>query len=626
MSFLKIHIYLILVLIGITFIIPQRGVAQDQVIDSINAIVSEKKGEAYIDAFGDEVFKLVESDKLTNPKSLYHLLQVAKSLHYYKGIAKSYYLFGQYYSNKGMLDSAAFYLHKSDTIARAKKMDFEQVQTNGLLAEIAFDQQNHDKYFQLAQEAIDLAKKNNFQDELAVLHANMGKYYDTKQVYDSSLFYYYKAIEYFEPRNNFKQLATLYNNVGGLQTTLKNYAKAKELLEKGVEIALKSEYLKALFLLYSNLAVVYKQQNEFEQARSYQEKALQLAKRLQYVDNLATIYANIGSLYSNENQFRLAKQYYDSSLIICEQTGLAYGVMLNNLNIGLAYLHLQEEDSALIYLKEAETLAKKFESYQLQVVIYEAIHQAFKTKDLFEPALEYLHLSKRINDSLMSSEREQQILELQYKYENALEKQQVLELESQLLQRQSQNRYYVILILIIFSIAIVISAYYIIKQRKTNYLKQQAELMLRNAHAELAYKKRELVNNTMQLSQMLEKIKNADETLLKISISQPNDKDQMIEEARKYLKNINPGTSWNEFERRFQEVFPEFTKNLLENHPDLSPNELRICSLLRLSLSSKEISALTNRSVRTVENTRFLIRKKLGLGSENNLISYLLSI
>ncbi|MCF8365988.1 MAG: LuxR C-terminal-related transcriptional regulator [Bacteroidales bacterium] len=60
-------------------------------------------------------------------------------------------------------------------------------------------------------------------------------------------------------------------------------------------------------------------------------------------------------------------------------------------------------------------------------------------------------------------------------------------------------------------------------------------------------------------------------------------------------------------------------------HPELSPTEIKICSLIRLSMTSKDISILTNRSIRTVESTRSSIRKKLNLGSDTSLSGYLLS-
>lgn len=101
------------------------------------------------------------------------------------------------------------------------------------------------------------------------------------------------------------------------------------------------------------------------------------------------------------------------------------------------------------------------------------------------------------------------------------------------------------------------------------------------------------------------------------------------EENRKKLKLLvkslkiasKPQNAWKEFELRFNEVHVDFAKSLQAKYPELSRTEIRVCSLLRLSLSSKEIA---QRSFRTVEKTRSNIRKKMGLEKEQNLTSHIL--
>jgi DNA-binding CsgD family transcriptional regulator len=65
---------------------------------------------------------------------------------------------------------------------------------------------------------------------------------------------------------------------------------------------------------------------------------------------------------------------------------------------------------------------------------------------------------------------------------------------------------------------------------------------------------------------------------------------------------------------------------LLEKYPDLSPAELKICALLSSNMSSRSVADITNRSVRTVENTRNNIRKKMKLTKTENLVSHLIRL
>jgi DNA-binding CsgD family transcriptional regulator len=62
----------------------------------------------------------------------------------------------------------------------------------------------------------------------------------------------------------------------------------------------------------------------------------------------------------------------------------------------------------------------------------------------------------------------------------------------------------------------------------------------------------------------------------------------------------------------------------LKKYPNLSLTELKLCALLVLNISSKEIGELTSRSVRTIEFTRLNIRKKMNLPTDENLVKHLI--
>ncbi len=83
---------------------------------------------------------------------------------------------------------------------------------------------------------------------------------------------------------------------------------------------------------------------------------------------------------------------------------------------------------------------------------------------------------------------------------------------------------------------------------------------------------------------------------------------------------------WKEFETRFNELNEGFISRLTERYPSLSPAEIRLCALLRLQMSTKEIAEMLNRSPRTIEYTRNSVRKKMDLQTGDNLVHYLLKI
>ncbi|MEY4703379.1 MAG: hypothetical protein RIR96_1276, partial [Bacteroidota bacterium] len=65
---------------------------------------------------------------------------------------------------------------------------------------------------------------------------------------------------------------------------------------------------------------------------------------------------------------------------------------------------------------------------------------------------------------------------------------------------------------------------------------------------------------------------------------------------------------------------------LKETYPTISPNEIKLCTYLRMNLSTKEIAQLMNISVRGVEIGRYRLRKKLGLATEVNLFDHLIQL
>ena len=84
--------------------------------------------------------------------------------------------------------------------------------------------------------------------------------------------------------------------------------------------------------------------------------------------------------------------------------------------------------------------------------------------------------------------------------------------------------------------------------------------------------------------------------------------------------------NWDAFEYRFRETHPGFIRVLTERHPGLTPAELRVCALLKISLSSKEIAGVLSVTPKSVDIYRYRVRKKFGLTPNANLTSYLASL
>jgi DNA-binding response OmpR family regulator len=96
---------------------------------------------------------------------------------------------------------------------------------------------------------------------------------------------------------------------------------------------------------------------------------------------------------------------------------------------------------------------------------------------------------------------------------------------------------------------------------------------------------------------------------------------ELRDKIRKIRSSIN-NNSWEQFETYFRNVHPNFADNLMEYHPGINPEELKLCYLLRLNMNSKEIASLTNKELNSVDIGRSRLRKKLNINRDIKLHEY----
>ncbi|NCU33612.1 MAG: hypothetical protein EOM23_11940, partial [Candidatus Moranbacteria bacterium] len=72
-----------------------------------------------------------------------------------------------------------------------------------------------------------------------------------------------------------------------------------------------------------------------------------------------------------------------------------------------------------------------------------------------------------------------------------------------------------------------------------------------------------------------------------------------------------------------EQVHKDFLLKLETNYPQLTENEKRLATLIRLNLSTKEIATMLNISPKSVETARYRLKKTLGLTKDDNLFEYI---
>ena len=175
-----------------------------------------------------------------------------------------------------------------------------------------------------------------------------------------------------------------------------------------------------------------------------------------------------------------------------------------------------------------------------------------------------------------------------------------------------------------------------LQKEQEEYLKKKAEatekqitkLETEKLQTELAGKSRELANSAMSLVYKNELLQKISQELNKLK--EGKDQKPQEDQLRKIQKIIDDGMNdqrdWNLFENSFNEAHESFFKKLKVNHPDLVPNDLKLCAYLRMNMSSKEMASLLNISVRGVEIRRYRLRKKLAVPHDKNLTEFLIEL
>lgn len=138
---------------------------------------------------------------------------------------------------------------------------------------------------------------------------------------------------------------------------------------------------------------------------------------------------------------------------------------------------------------------------------------------------------------------------------------------------------------------------------------------LSNATMNVVRKNEILIDIANQISKIQESEDKA--TLGATATKQLNKIQKMIQE------NISHDDDWQKFARNFDVVHENYLKRLVERFPQFNVNDQRLCAYLKMGLSSKEIAPLLNMSYRSVEMSRYRLRKKMGLSRDVNLAEFL---
>lgn len=76
---------------------------------------------------------------------------------------------------------------------------------------------------------------------------------------------------------------------------------------------------------------------------------------------------------------------------------------------------------------------------------------------------------------------------------------------------------------------------------------------------------------------------------------------------------------WNDFRERFVKIHASFFVNLKTRFPNLSPADEKLCALIKINMSSKEIANILLISPKSVDQKKYRLKKKIAENSDKDL-------
>ncbi len=480
-----------------------------------------------------------------------------------------------------------------------------------------------------AAQALDLAKKSGDQRLEGISHQMMGNTFLLSGDKSNSLKNYLKSLELLEPLHDQEALFSLYHNLGALFDRLGDYEKALGYYQKALFMFNNSNdsvsnAMAQIHSLYNSIGNIYAQENDRTKAGEYYRKAMALAVKRNDHQALGVIYNNLGKQGIETQQMDSAYHYYQLSLEHRRQINDLNGMAKSYNSLCHFYLVNGDSHRALDCANKALQLSESSGARSTQLSILESLSSIYDSIGNTSLALGYYKKFKQLNDSLIneSSIKKQTELQVSYEYEK-----QVKIKEAEV---QKKNLRYILLISFLLLGLVIVLLMYRLSKSKSRHIELEKksleqDLVMRNQ--DLVTKDKELASSVLYLLAKNDLLNDVSERLLALKKKINPEHHNAIQ---KIIFDIQDGARedmWEEFEIRFQQVHHDYYKKLMEYAPDLSPGELKICTFLKLNMSSKEISAITRQSIKSIEVARTRIRKKMNLTNQDvNLVSFLMEL
>lgn len=459
--------------------------------------------------------------------------------------------------------------------------------------------------------------------------------------FDLSIKNLYDTQKYIHPTNK-KQMAQLCSLMGRVYSKLGDYNKAIELNDKATSIFKSTGDSTSVAGCYNERGVMHHFMSEFTVAERFFQRALAINRAQRNLKEIATNLNNL-CLYRGNTEEKLS--FIQEAITINKNLDAQWSLGENYNNMGKQYYYGKQYSNALEALRKAYEYAHNIGARELICDNYEYSSMVYAAIGDYAQAYKYLdkryHLGKELQSSNKLRNIEQEISYKRYQDQKYATEMQEQTYKIELLKRNLWLLGSVLILGIAFSIFLykwykrrkdlqLIEARYQLQlsEKEVAELKMhQQELELQNVHNALATSRQEATSFAVFLksrNELLDKIRGMVKEGYKMD----------AQAITPHLKKINAFISQSQSGDKTNSALltniddksNEFLQRLVAIHPKLTQGEKYLATLLRVNLSTKEISMLTGTTPKTINMNRYRLRKSLNLSSEEDLTDYLQNI
>lgn len=443
------------------------------------------------------------------------------------------------------------------------------------------------------------------------------------------------ALEYANLINKTEVYNDLFLSFGKIYLLQKEYDLAENYYNKVLKNSVNRETIKDISTALTNKATIYIQKKEYEKALNIIDSSLYLCIR-DFNDSLQVInYSYKAQIYDSINDYESAKKYYEQSSKLAYSINDYYNCGINMMN--LAFLNQKNEnyDEAIEVYQIIRDSTQKYKMYNICHMSYYQLAKCYASLGQYEKAYESFNKHDIYYDSSYRINQDKIINELQNSYLLSLNAKELKTMEIENENRRSNKKEWQVFISIIIMLVLTLITIIILysKNRKmfhkneiTTYEQQLKIDKIENNLMEYQLKsnKELLVNLALHLKYYIEYI-NPLKDELKAAIELPED------EQKNKIKNIYISMQNNikilnnteNLNKQINNIYKDFLDKLDKKYPGLTKSEKKLCSYLYTNMSSKEIATITNTTIRTIETSRYRLRKKLNLNRDEDIVIFL---